>query len=187
MLFLRVGWMRRYAGLADDQITGGGKYVAEFNRDLEHQTPPCEVRNFEPHEGTMYGFVRMGGGKNLDIRRLGAGRDARAVGGVLVVWVARAPEGGVAVVGWYRDATVYRGRQPAPADSGRAREGRVEWGYRVWARAENCTLLPPEARELYLPSGAMGRSPAWYASTRSDQAFRRRVRAFIANVESARD
>lgn len=61
----------------------------------------------------VYGYVQPpnAGAKadqgQINIDRLG-GAGADSVDGVLVVWTARRPKGGTVVVGWYKDATVYR-------------------------------------------------------------------------------
>ena len=43
MIFLNVGWMRRYRGFIDDTINGGGSYVQDTGYGHE-------ILNFEHHE-----------------------------------------------------------------------------------------------------------------------------------------
>jgi len=52
MIFLNVGWMKHYQGLEGDSIAGGGSYVEQHNDG-------CEIKNFQPYEGYMYGFARI--------------------------------------------------------------------------------------------------------------------------------
>jgi 5-methylcytosine-specific restriction protein A len=156
LLFLNIGWMERYQGLESDTIAGEGAFVNKYNDPHDPETyPPCEIYNFQPYEGVMYGFVRIARG-SIRIERLGASPGNDSIDGVLVVWVAKSPSDGTVIVGWYDDATVYRHCQPPPEGSGRRREGRQEWGHRVAARAENCTLLPPERRDFPIPRGRKG-------------------------------
>ena len=185
MIFFNVGWMENYQGLEDDRIASGGSFVDEYNEACEDdEYPPCEIRNFEPYEGRMYGFVRING--SIRIERLGASRRDNFVDGVLAIWVAKSPSDGTVVVGWFKNATVYRDRQLPPEDSGRQREGRKEWGYRVSAREEDCRLLPTEHRDLRVPrggKGSMGQSNVWYAEQSENRGFRKRVRQFITEIE----
>lgn len=171
MVFLNIGWMERYQGLEDDSIVGGGAYVNENEEG-------CEIFNFKPYKGHMYGFARING--SINITRLGASRKEDIIKNVMVVWVATSPIHGSVIVGWYKNATVYRHHQHAPEGSGQARPGKREWGYRVKAQAEDCTLLPVDQRTCQIPrgKGGMGQSNVWYAEERGH--FRRKVLEYIA-------
>lgn len=62
----------------------------------------------------VYGYVEPGGRINLE--RLGAARlgvvyGADSVSDILIVWTAKRPQGGIYIVGWYKNATVYRDYQ----------------------------------------------------------------------------
>jgi len=180
MIFFNIGWMKHYQGLEGDSIEGGGSFVEEYDY------PPCEVRNFQPYEGYMCGFVRVGG--TIRIERLGASRRDESIDGVLVVWVAKSPSNGTVVIGWFEDATVYRCCQSPPEASGRKREGRKEWGYRVSAEEKNCRLLPPAHRTLVVPrgKGGIGQANLWYADKAANDAFRQKVRNFIDREQTSR-
>ena len=131
----------------------------------------------------MYGIVRVTVG-SIRVERLGASPRDDSIDGILVVWVAKSPSDGTVVIGWFRNATVYRARQIPPEGSGRKREGRHEWGYRIKAKEENCRLLPIEHRILGVPrggKGAKGQSNVWYAE--GNDAFRQRVQEFIAQAQ----
>src|SRR5207253_3826316 len=103
MIFFRVGWMKRYQGLvADDAPQGGGKFVHEHESDHS-------MMNFLPFDGRYYG-VRTGSGEvNLD--RLGASPGMDHLDGVTVVWVSTSRDQGPVIVGWYRNATLFRRSQ----------------------------------------------------------------------------
>lgn len=186
MLFLNVGWMENYQGLEDDSITGGGDYVRQYNDGSKSDNyPPCEIRNFEPYERYMYGFVRVIKNGSIRIERLGASRKDKSIGDVLAVWVAKSPSNGTVIVGWFKNATVYRDCQLPPEGSGRKRAGRQEWGYRVKAKQENCKLLPIKHRVVKVPrgEGGIGQSNVWYADQPENDAFRQEVREFIAQTK----
>lgn len=170
MLFLRIGWMRFYQGLSDnDHIHGGGTFVRE--RGYGH-----EMFNFLPVNGQVFGYVRptRGSGKYVDgagikLERMGASRTDAQLNGVLVVWVSSPPEGGTFVVGWYRNATVWRECQP-PNDPTRSYKGEG-FGHYVSALADDVTLLEKTARNFPIPyhrSGGMGQSNVWYADDPDD-------------------
>ena len=60
IVFLRIGWMTRYDGLGrNDEIRGGGKFVAE--RGYGH-----EIFNFRRSGGMVYGFVQTPGARFND-------------------------------------------------------------------------------------------------------------------------
>lgn len=178
--------MKNYQGLEDDSIAGGGSFVQQYNNGETDNYPPCEIHNFQPHEGYMYGFVRIRG--SIRIEKLGASsRDnSPSVDGILVVWVAKSPSDGTVIVGWFKNAIVYRNCQPPPESSGRKREGRREWGYRVSAKEKDCRLLSIERRIFRIPrrgKGSMGQSNVWYADKPENSAFRQEVRKFIAQTK----
>ena len=101
LLFCNTGWMEHFQGnTAADTIKGGGSYVTE--NGMGH-----EVCNFLPHHGKLFGYVQ-GGGQGINITRLGANKDDDQIDGITVVWTAKRPNGHTVVVGWYRDATVFR-------------------------------------------------------------------------------
>lgn len=182
MIFLRVGWMTRYQGNTNgDSISGGGAYVAEHGYGHE-------VFNFKTYEGILYGYVQPVARKNewrrgkIDLTRLGASEDSPSIIGVLAVWVATSPTGGAFIVGWYKNATVYRTWQPSPPGSGR-RQADEDCGYYVTASAENAVLLPPDERVFSIPQqgkGAFGQSNIWYADDpASHREFRLNILRYI--------
>ena len=122
----------------------------------------------------------------INLAHLGASVDDKSVSGVLAVWVATSPSGGAFVVGWYRNATVYRDWQPPPSGSAR-RHSDADCGYYVTASGENAVLLPPDERVFSIPQkgkGGFGQSNIWYAD---DPAQHRQLRLNVLRyVESRR-
>ena len=104
MIFLNIGWMSRYAGVRGDPISGGQKYLARHGYGHE-------MLNFKPYAGKMYGTAPVPHG-TIRLEKLGAPKGADSVDRVLVVWVARS-----LIVGWYKNATVYRHSQLPPKET----------------------------------------------------------------------
>jgi hypothetical protein len=182
MIFLRTGWMDRYRGLTlGDEIRGGGSFVAEHG--FGH-----EIFNFLPFEGQVFGYVQPPGAahndeseRTININRLGAANGDRSVSGVLAVWVATRPGGGMVIVGWYKNATISRDWQKPPGGSQRSHQGKG-FGYYITAAAEDATLLPKDERLVLLAKGkgGMGQSNVWYADrTGAHEEFRQMVQSYV--------
>jgi hypothetical protein len=169
MIFLNVGWMPSYSG--PGLITSSAKFPTIHGWGHE-------MLNFKPFAGKMYGTAvtpRYGG---IKLERLGAAKGAEFVDGVLVVWVAKS-----CIVGWYKNARVYRHSQLSPKNSGRSYKG-DPIDYRVTALASDCTPLNPDNRHFPVPRArereqAMGRY-IWYAEGASNRAFRAKVLKYVA-------
>lgn len=173
IIFLRTGWMKSYKGLAHDDIIGGGSFIEEYGYGYE-------IFNFAPYKGHMYGYFFLEGSINLD--RIGASEDDDSVDNVLVVWVSKFPSGGMFIVGWYDNATVYRDYQEPPNGSQRIYKGE-SLGYRVKAKADDCQILPLDARVFPIPSsrsGGMGQANIWYADQDSHASLREKVLKYIS-------
>src|SRR5437868_5201445 len=139
LLFCNIGWMSRYQGLKGkpDKIVGGGKFVDENKRG-------AEVCNFlRAEDGYVYGHVETWHGRNtgaidreIHLEKFGGGRgDSDKFD---VIWTATDPENrGRKIVGWYKDAEVFRHRQYFDSfPSKQHRKDEVE-SYRVSVRAKN--------------------------------------------------
>lgn len=174
LLFCNTGWMEHYEGnTAADSIKGGGSYVTK--NGMGH-----EVCNFLPHNGTLYGYVQGTGG-GINIARLGADKDADRISGITVVWTAKRPNGHTVVVGWYRDATVFRHFQVHDKAPPKQSANEID-SYLIKARAASATLLPVDARVLRVPrgmKGGMGKSLVWFAEKPVLEPFLKQVRALI--------
>jgi hypothetical protein len=161
IIFFNTGWMRDYKGLnKKDKIKGGGRHVDDGG--FGH-----EIMNFQPYNGKMYGYVKPGGDL-INLERLEADASDK-VENVLVVWTATSPEKGRVIVGWYKDATVYRDIKSAPIGSGRIYDDE-ELGYYAKAYVANCKLLAIDERVYSIPRGKgwMGQSNVWYADDQSN-------------------
>ena len=186
MLFCRIGWMKWYRGRSEqDRIHGGGSYVDDYGYGHE-------IYNFLPDDqDNLYGFVEVGG--DLSLHRLGDEWYQPSVSNVQVVWCSTPSYGlGMYIVGWYRNATVFRASQQCPPQLiGKRPLPRVDdkWTYRAIGKQSESVLLPEDERTFVVPratptSGGFGRKNIWYAGFTSDNMdFRRRVLNYITTKE----
>ncbi|POF43402.1 HNH endonuclease [Pseudomonas laurylsulfativorans] len=155
IIFCNIGWMERYDGIDGDSIQRGGSYN---NDSIGH-----EVCNFTNANGKVYGYVQSTG--RISVEKLGAKKGEEYADGVTVVWTAGPDSGGTAVVGWYKNATVYRELQRISKPSKNHRKNEIEV-YRISASAGDVRLLPAYEREFMIPravKGGIGQSNVWYA------------------------
>lgn len=180
VLFCNISWMKRYAGRDEDDppLGGGGFPITEGYCGEE-----CNFVSAD--DGFVYGHfetIKRDVDRKVSIERLGADRSDQVINGVDIIWTA--PEEGHdprIVVGWYRDAQLYRARQRYNKDEPSARHRNDEIkSYMVRARAENAYLIPPEERRLRLQRGKgwSGQASWWYAEETADP----RARAFVRKV-----
>ena len=158
LFFCNIGWMNRYEGLEGkpDKIVGGGKYV-------DKNKTGHEVCNFLlADDGYVYGYVEtIKKHKDRAIRLETFGGDRNEASGIDVVWTATNPdEGGRRVVGWYRNATVFRERKTFPRPPSRQHARDHVTTYRIKALAKDVTRLSLDERNL-----AMGKGPGWMGHT----------------------
>lgn len=171
ILFCNIGWMNHYNGIDGDSIERGGEYN-------QHSTGH-EVCNFSNNAGTLYGYVQPTG--QIKIEKLRADEKDESVSGVTVVWTARPKNGGTVVVGWYKDATVFREAQKITKPNAIQMKNGVST-FRIKAPADKAVLLPVEQRELMIPravKGGIGQSNVWFADKEESQEIVNRVTALI--------
>ena len=174
LVLFNIGWMRRYRGQTrTDRIVNGGRFVQDNETG-------GEIRNFLPAGRHLYGYVQPpGDGMNLE--RLGAVDGAVHVDDVTIVFTATRPEGGRVVVGWYRNARVWRDQQ--------RRGNRI---YFARALREDCVLLDVEERILAVPSAGrprgtwgMGESNVRYVAHQDEE--QKFIRTLLQYMESPAD
>lgn len=178
ILVCHIGWMAAYEGLVmqPDKIVGGGAWVRTHKDG-------GETCNFlECDDGYVYGHVETIKGKidrPIAIELLGAKSNATFVDHVDVVWTATDPKRkGRWVVGWYRDARVYRDRKYfEKPPSAQHRLERHKENYRVSTRSANAVLIPIKQRNLRLGRGKgwIGQANWWFPERQSNGAIRRFV------------
>jgi hypothetical protein len=146
LLFARIGWMKYYNGLlrGDEKPRGGGKYNKTGVGN--------EAFNFHDLRGRLLGYFQpqMRASK-IKLERIVPGTKGNVLNGVLVVFVATNPEqGGQCIVGWYRNATVYRNHRSSPP---KERNG---FNYFLVAEARQAVLLPTHLRTQIVTGGKGG-------------------------------
>jgi hypothetical protein len=146
VLFARTGWMKYYNGpmAGDERPREGGKYN---KTGLGH-----EAFNFHEIDGQLFGYFQpqMQASK-IKLERIVPGTHGDVLNGVLVVFVATHPQQrSQRIVGWYRDATVYRNYQPSPPTE------RNGFNYFLMAKASGAVLLPSHLRTQIVPGGKGG-------------------------------
>lgn len=172
LLFCNVGWMKYYDGVRDDDVPErGGAYN---NDNIGH-----EVCNFTNANGMVFGYVQPTGENRIET--LGAKPGDSYIDGVTVVWLAGPKGGGTAVVGWYKNATVYRHEQKQIPPTQTHKKCGVD-GYRIKAKYDDAVLLPEQSRNLLIPraiKGGIGQSNVWYAQAPESQIYVDRVLELI--------
>lgn len=168
LLVFRVGYMESYDGAGE--ITGGGSYVDKNGNG-------GEMWNFRAEGGRCYGYVMTLHFAGIDLRRIAPDQNWKKndeLAGVDIVFIARRPDVGQVVIGWYRNATIFH-------KSYRKRRGRKKMGdwdgldYLCEVDAEQAVLLPEGQRTFPVPHGEKGlpgQSNLWYPPIGNPRAVR---------------
>lgn len=179
LLFCNIGWMEHYQGITTyDHIVGGGKNVALKGLG-------GEVCNFLPLRGQCFGFVQPRGAQAneeiaIHIGKLEANKDDAYVDNIDVVVTALKPGGGTYIVGWYKNARVFREKQALIKPSKIHSANKVK-SFRFQASCENVTLLPVDLRTVRVPRGkdGMGTANIWYPDVNKNKTLIDRIRKLI--------
>ena len=145
ILFCRIGWCSRYNGLHSPARGGATK-------GNDH-----ERANFKPFGGMCYGYFPAKRWGTVAVEKLGATKGADFANGVLVVFFATSPHRGQVVVGWYRNAVVFRKAVKSPKARPQQSEGSIRrLYYQMRAREEDCNELKPPLRTIIVPPEITG-------------------------------
>ena len=153
-LLCHIVWMPSYAGEVD-VYAGGHDYVRD--EGYGH-----ELFNFMPFDGIYYGYVQSRSG-TIDVGRLGADKDDTFVDDVTVIWTATPPQGKRVIVGWYRDARIFRLKQVGSLKRRDVKGEKV--GFYARARAEDSVLVAIKQRDFGVPhhkKGLPGQASVFY-------------------------
>ncbi|ARP67213.1 MULTISPECIES: hypothetical protein [Mesorhizobium] len=189
LLFCNIAWMNHYAGRdPNDPPKGGGGFpVLEGFCGEELNFVACE-------DGYVYGHFETIKGeedRQVNIQRLGAGPEDDFLDGVDIVWTA--PTQGSdprCVVGWYRNARIYRHRQKFNGQFPSVRHVEDEiTSFRVKARIKDVRLLPSSERRMKLERGPgwSGQVSWWYAEDTKNRNARDFVRSVRKLLEGERE
>lgn len=169
ILFCRTGWNKKYNGdLTNDPLINGGSYNKE--------KVGYEAYNFKKFAGKYYGFIEPMGSIHLE-KISSEAKKSDYLEGVLIIWFATKPKtGGQYVVGWYKNATVYRQKLNIPNTE--IFKERLEKGLNLYnIESDNAFLLDESMRNFKI-KGA-GQNPLWYQS----EAIREDVVKYIKDIE----
>ena len=131
IVFINVPWMKYYTGEGDEETL----------------VPSCGY-NFQYVNGFYYGYGE--GLDNIDIENIGvndiesATKYDEIINNVTVVWTSYNREGVNKIIGWYKEATIYRNLKSYLSIEGE----RLDFKYSIVAPADKAILLPIEEREL---------------------------------------
>ncbi|WP_337828794.1 protein NO VEIN domain-containing protein [Pseudonocardia sp. TMWB2A] len=183
IIYFNIGWMKFYNGpAADDPTLGAHGYLA----DKKHGH---EASNFKKtSDNKAQGYRPPGTDDAVNIKRLGAKPSDEKIDNVLVVWIARHPKSNVTqIVGWYRNATVYR----------HCRQGEFTInGSRVYHAAtcayKDAYCIPEDARSFQImssrqkPGAGFGQKPTWYGAPAVDKKVIRYIDNYDARMANAK-
>lgn len=185
--------MKYYKGACnDDAAMYGGAFIDEngYGHEEFNFKP---IMNENKEEGRCFGFVEpksnRGKRNTLHIEKIegcAAMNKEDFVEDVLVVWCAKREKGDITVVGWYKNAVVYRDLESYTLlwENGEEEE---RW-FNVEAYPEDCVLLPKSerTREWYVPNSQVhgfgfGQSMIWYPTAPEAQNYLERLIDKIEN------
>lgn len=182
LLFAHVSWMPNYLGVPGEPMFSTHGYVIE--NKIGH-----ERWNYRSENDLLFGYVPIRGKElreapgEIRIENLGASRHDKTIEGVTVVWFANSPSNArqAYIVGWYRDATVFREAQ--------FRDNRE---FRMSCRKSDATLLAENVRNFPIPhvrslrgreiGYGYGQSSVWYATNAPDS-FLQSVNDYINAID----
>lgn len=156
IIVFHTAWMAKYDGDNASLSAGGFKFAAIHRYGHE-------MFNFRNVDGRYYGHVPPTGNLHFEKHFKVLGKPEQ-LDGMTIVWTAPHPEqGGRAVVGVWRDATVYRRDQEPLGKLARRRAiGQdIIAGFRCTAEARNCVLLAPDARPIFVRPGQPRLGESW--------------------------
>ena len=167
ILYCNVGEMESYNGSGYERPSGGGAYNKNH---IGH-----EVNNFTDCDGTYYGFVQAVG-DTIDItKNFSAPKGAEYLDGITVIWTARQE-----VVGFYRDARVYRKTQHLASEIAAKREYD---DYNIVSK--KAQLIPKRDRGAFKIEAR--RRNVWYGNDEINAAVIKYIEDYEARVSAEED
>lgn len=190
VLFCKISWMKYYKGVVPhkDEPRNGGSYVKEhgegheqFNflpallEDVEYCLGFVETKTTSKTKTNELHIEKIQGCEHL--------KKEEAVDDVLVIWCATADTNRASVVGWYKNAQVFRNYQFANFENGYVQ------AFNALARKEDCVLLPQDERNSNIwkspnskkGSFGFGQSMIWYGDNENENA-RNFVSRLVENI-----
>ena len=162
-IFARIGYMHYYSGSqkGDEKPQHGGAYNI---KGIGH-----ELYNFRKVKRKLFGYFQpyeppedSDNPITVNIERIvPKSKGNSLINNVLVIFVSKKKDYGQVVVGWYKNAHVYREYQASKKNM-----LRDDYRYNLQAGLNNSVLLPENYRKFKIPTGkgAFGRANVVYLS-----------------------
>lgn len=203
ILFCNIAWMKYYKGIYPnrDEPMNGGSYVKEKKDAHEkYNFLPCYIQDDNDNNNNLevcLGFFSTKSTNGFDDNQLHIEKIENGsikedmIDGVLVVWCAKQPyDNRTVVIGWSRDAQVYRYYQQACFKHANGKED-IRY-YNVLAKSKNCVLLPEGERNRFTrwnvprkrPKGAsfgFGSANVWFGLEEDARDY---IKRLIENINS---
>ncbi len=161
IMFCNIAWMKNYLGTKNDPPINGGQHIKDVGSG-------GEVYSFLDDNGKCHGFVRIHGNIALEKHFKGVTSKDQYVDDVLVVWVATNEKKETRIVGWYKNARVYR----TDKDLNFFVNSQESSYYNIVADARDCDLIPEDSRTFPIHRArevgrgmGFGQSNIWYAES----------------------
>lgn len=161
IIFCNIAWMKNYSGTNNDPPMNGGQHIKDVGSG-------GEVYSFLDDNGKCHGFVRIHGNIALEKHFKEAKAKDEYIDDVLVVWVATNKKKETRIVGWYKNARVYRSDKDLIFFANHKESSY----YNVVADAKDCYLIPEDLRTFPIHRASevgcgmgFGQSNIWYAES----------------------
>lgn len=181
ILFCNIAWMKFYNGISEDDAP---YYGGELKRKGKEGT---ESANFRDYNGKCCGFFEFKG--NLDLKKYTeeAKADPSSLLNVLVIWIAENKKNEMKIVGWYKNATIYREIQSIKSYF----FPEFSRYYRIEALSKDCHLLRETDRSYSVDLNGLSKfalnqkhSNAWvYDSTKQEDPGLSKLLTYIEGNE----
>jgi len=166
IVFCNIVWMKKYQGITDDDKP---KYCGDY---VSEEAAGGDIFNFSEYNGKCYGYVRNEGdlmipdhlAKDFEMEQA----QQETASGVLVVWCAFKDKNTARIVGWYKNAVLWRKEQYRPSFT----NPEYELDYFFEADAKDCCLLPGNQRTYKIERASkagkgrgFGHTDIWFADS----------------------
>lgn len=197
ILFCKISSMKYYKGVCNnDQAYNGGSYVDKNGRgNEEYNFLEINFNENDDIQNYCLGFVETKSTNGINSNQLHIEKisgckllkNELIVDNVLVVWCATSNTNETTVVGWYKNATVFREYQSYIYNFEDDTE--EERYYNIKALASDCVLLPQGERHKFIwnaplliktKSFGFYKSLIWYATETSASNF---IKKLVKNIE----
>ena len=195
ILFCNIAYMKYYKGIIKnvDEPRYGGEYVLRTGDAHEkYNFMPYDTQDGELCLGFFETKSTNGEFSNqLHIEKIeGISRRDELAEKVLVVWCAKYHDNRTVIVGWYRNATVYRYYESVDVN---LEDGSLyTQNFNIEAAADDCVLLSDGQRNVHIwqvprknktRSYGFGQANVWFAAEESAAGYVKKIETQIENFD----